>query len=162
MYGKALRVGHRKGAFKKNRKVPTEEGELLTTDFLILRSEISKGLDGETALLNMLDVGTQFSMAHPVVRRTGDAAFRGITRAYGGRCEVQYAYIDGARELIEACDLHGIPHEISAPYIHMNNAMIESWNRIELNGCRVSLEQCGAPMCFWPYAAVHTAYSRSM
>ena len=93
---------------------------------LILKSEISKGIDGETALLNTLDVGTQFLLAHPVVRRTGNAAYRGITRAYGGRCGVQCAYIDGARELIEACDMHGIPHECSAPYIHENNAVIES------------------------------------
>ena len=70
--------------------------------------------------------------------------------------------LDGGKELIEACDAHGIPHECSAPYIHVNNALIESWNRKELYGIKVCLEQCGAPLCFWPYAAVHTAYSQNM
>ena len=162
MYGKALRVGHRKGAFRKNDKIPTEEGELLNMDWMIFRSATSKGMKGEGALLDLLDVGTGFLTAHPTKTNDTDAAYRGITRASGGRCEVKYAYIDGGDELINACDMHGIPHKIAAPYIHQNNPTIESWNRIELYGCRVSLEQCGAPLCFWPYAAVHTAYSRNM
>ena len=114
-----------------------EGGELMTMDFLILRSDVSKGVDGETALLNILDLGPEFSLAHPVVKRSADAVFRGITRVFGGRGEVKYAHIDGAPELIEACDRHAIPHEQAAPYIHESNALIESWNKIELNGCRV-------------------------
>ena len=35
-------------------------------------------------------------------------------------------------------------------------------NRIEIMGCRVSLEQCGSPHCFWPQAMMHFAFSRNI
>ena len=39
---------------------------------------------------------------------------------------------------------------------------MESYNRIEIRGCKVSLEQAGAPLCFWPYASEHVSLSRNI
>ena len=69
---KTLRVSHRKGALKRSGGKPTKEGELLTMDYIILKSQKSRGIRGETVLLLLLDVGTDFLTAHPSVKR--DAA----------------------------------------------------------------------------------------
>ena len=82
--------------------------------------------------------------------------------AYGNRCKVKYARIDDAPELKSACTMHRIPFDTSAPYIHQGNGLIETHNRIELFGGKVSFEQCGAPLCFWPYGLKHFAFSRNM
>ena len=58
--------------------------------------------------------------------------------------------------------MHRIPYETSAPYIHQTNGLIESHNRIELYGGKVSFEQCGAPLCFWPRGLRHFAFSRNI
>ena len=42
---------------KKNGDVLTEEGDVLTMDWIILKNEVSKGADGETVLQLLLDVG---------------------------------------------------------------------------------------------------------
>ena len=55
MYGKAWRMQHRKGAMNRKGERPTEEGELLTMDWMILRNR-SGGVMGEQAHLLLLDV----------------------------------------------------------------------------------------------------------
>ena len=84
---------------------------------------------------------------NPSVRRNADSAYNGILLAYGNRCKVQYCRMDDAKELKKACKMHRIPYETSAPYIHQTNGLIESHNRIELYGGKVSFEQCGSPLC---------------
>ena len=113
----------------------------------------------EPRRLGFLDVGTDWLTAHPSVKRDTASAAAGIARAYGSRCKVKYCRMDKAKELIGACKLHRIPYETSAPYIHETNGLIESHCRIQLHGGRVSLEQCGSPLCFWPYAMAHFALS---
>ena len=158
-FGKGLRVQHRKGAMKRDGTRPTKEGELLTMDWIILKSDESKGIDGESVLLLLLDVGTDFLTAHPSVRRDTAAAYKGISRAYGSRCKVKLCHMDAAKELMAACDQHRIPYETSTPYVHEENGLIEAHNRIELFGGKTSFEQCGAPLCFWLMALEHFAFS---
>ena len=162
MYGKGQRVGHRRGALKRNGGKPSKEGELLTMDWIILKSEKSRGADGETVLHLLLDVGTDFLLANPSVKRSAEAAYNGILLLYGTRCKVKYCRMDDAKELKKSCKMHRIPFETSAPYIHETNGLIEAYNRIELYGGRVCLEQCGAPRSMWPYAFKHYAFSRNI
>ena len=147
---------------KRNGDKPTKEGELLTMDWIIVKNDVSRGEGGETVLQTLLDVGTDFLTVNPSVKRDADSAYRGILLAYGNRCKVKYCRMDDAKELIKACKMHRIPYETSAPYIHQTNGLIESYNRIELFGGKVSFEQCGAPLCFWPYGLRHYAFSRNI
>ena len=155
MLGKGLRIQHRKGAMKRNGFKPTREGDVMTMDWIILKNETSRGLSQETVLLLVLDVAQDWLTAHSSSRRSGNAAYDGVTKAYGSRCKVKYARIDGGPELVQACKAHGIPFEVSEPYEHQANCLIEAHNRVELFGGRVSFEQCGAPLCFWPLAYTH-------
>ena len=109
----------------------------------------------------ILDVATNFLTCYASARRDADAAYKAIIAAYGRR-KVRYARFDNAPELIAACEEHRIPFETSAPYIHQTNGLIESHNRIELYGGKASFEQCGAPLCFWPLALAHFAFSRNL
>ena len=63
MYGKALRVQHRKGAMARNGTKPSKEGDLMTMDVIILKSDVSRGGGGETALFLVCDVATSFITA---------------------------------------------------------------------------------------------------
>ena len=90
----------------------------MTLDWLILKSEVSKGGGGETVLLLILDVGTDFLTAFPSTKRNALAAYQGTLEAYGNRCKVKYCRMDDARELKRACRMHRIPFRTSAPYIH--------------------------------------------
>ena len=120
---------------------PTDEGHLLTMDWLILKSEVSRGIDKETVMLVLLDVGSEFLTVFPSAKRDAAAVYNGILKAYGTRCQVLYCRMDDAEELKRGCEKHGIPYMTSAPYIHQTNCLIESHNCIELFGGRVSLEQ---------------------
>jgi len=146
---------------KRNGAKPTKDGELMTCDYIILKNAISEGSKGERVLLNCLDVGTDWLTPVPDIRRTGRACFNGILQ-HTGKIKVKQAHIDDAKELKKACKDHGIPAVTSAPNIHVTNGYIEVHNRIEIFGCKVDLEQCGAPLMFWPDAFKHFAYSRNM
>ena len=158
-FAKCLRTQHRKGAMKRHGTKPTKEGELMTADWTIAKSEVSRGGGGETVMLNVLDVGCDHVTVHPSVKRDTEAAYDGILQAYGNRKKVKFAYIDNAPELKAACRAHRIPFRTSAPYVHQANGLIESINKQVLYGTKVALEQAGAPPCFWPYAAKHYVFS---
>ena len=138
-----MRIQHRKGAMKRDGSKPTKEGELLTMAWIIFKCDVSKGEGGETVLMNLLDVGTDWLTVYPSVKRDAEAAYNGILKAYGNRCKVKYCHMDDAPELKKACKMHRIPFETSAPYIHQSNGLIESHNRIELYGGKVSLNNVG-------------------
>ena len=133
----------------------------MTADYIILRKSEATGSGGERCLLLLMDVGTDWLTAYPANRRDAETTFHAIAQ-HAGRSKVQYAHIDGAPELIEACTKHGIAFEKSAPYVHETNGLIESLNRVEIFGGRCCLEQAGAPVCFWPYALRHFAFSRNI
>ena len=105
-FGKAYRIQHRTGAMKKNGDKPTKEGELMTMDWMILKSDEQKGVDGETVLQVLLDVGTGFLVANPSVKRNAEAAYDGILMLYGNRCKVKFCRMDDAKELKKACKMH--------------------------------------------------------
>ena len=115
---------------KRNGTKPTKEGELLTMDFIILKSDVSKGVDGETVLLLLLDVGTDRLTAYPSVKRNTDAVYNAILQHYGKRCKVKYCHMDDAPELKAGCRKHGIPFETSPPYVHQPNGLIETYNPV--------------------------------
>ena len=133
----------------------------MTMDFLILKEVIKKGVTEEKVLLTLLDASSEFSTAVPLPKRTAKYVELAIIQHAGLR-KIKYAYTDQAKELVKSCKDQKIPHETSAPYEHQANGMIETYNRIELFGCRCSFEQCGAPSCFWPWASRHVAFARNI
>ena len=98
---------------------------------------------------SLLDVVTDWLIVNPSVKRSAEAAHNGILKACGNRRNVKYCRMGDAPELKKACKMHRNPFETSAPCIHKSNGLIESHNRIELYGGKVSFEQCGSPLCFW-------------
>ena len=106
----------------------------------------------------ILDVGADWFTAVPSPRRDGEATYQAIAMR-AGRSTIQYAHIDGAPELAQACNKHGIPFERSAPYVHETNGLIESINRVEIYGGCVRLfgwrpylflAVCSATFCLCP------------
>ena len=82
MLGKGLRTQHRKGAMTRDGGKPTKEGELLTMDWIILKSDVSNGEGGETVLQNLFGVGTDRLTVNQSVKRNAGVAYNGILNAY--------------------------------------------------------------------------------
>ena len=97
----------------------------------------------------------------PVKKRDATASFNAIYQ-HAGTDNIKYARIDDARELKKALKAHRIPFTTSAPYVHVNNGLAETYVRIALQGGRVNMEQCGAPPTFWPYAIIHYGFARNI
>ena len=133
----------------------------MTADYVIMRKSAATGSRGERCLIVLYDVGTEWLTVYPAGRRDSETTYFAIAQ-HAGRSKVQYAHIDNAPELMDACRRHRIAFETSAPYVHQTNGLIESINRVEIFGGRVCLEQAGAPICFWPYAVEHFAFSRNI
>ena len=136
----------------------------MTADYIGLPKSHSSpfsGISGERCLLLLLDVGTDWLTAYPAPRRDGETTYHAIAK-HAGRSTIKYTHVDGAPELAQACTKHDILFERSAPYVHETNGLIEPFNRVEIFGGRVCLEQAGAPLCFWPYAVRHVAFARNI
>ena len=159
--GKGLHYAHRSGALKKTDYVPKKDGDLMTCDYIIVKAKSSAAVDDEKVLLVMLDVATEWLTAFPAHRRTANYTILGFIQ-HTGLVPIKYARIDDAKELVKARRHQKIPYEASAPYEHQANSLIEVHNRIEIYGAKCSLEQYGAPNCFWPWAAQHMAFSRNI
>ena len=63
--------------FKRDGCKPTKEGEILALVRIILNNVVSRGEAGETVLLNLLGVGTDWLTVHPTVKRDANAAYDG-------------------------------------------------------------------------------------
>ncbi|MBW0491794.1 hypothetical protein O181_031509 [Austropuccinia psidii MF-1] len=53
---------------------------------------------------------------------------------------------------------HGIAHELSIPYEHHQNGLIECTNRTIIEIEQTSLISAGIPVQFWPYSFKHAAF----
>ena len=130
-------------------------------DYIILQTKASGKVTVESVLLVLLDLYDDWLTAFPAARRT--AAYTKLAMVqHAGLIPLRYFYSDNAKEFIKALRSLAIPHETSPPYEHQANGLIETHNRIEIFGSRCSFEQCGAPVCFWPWACQHLAFSRNI
>ena len=134
-------------------KRPTKFGELVTADQIICGSDLDKGIRGETCLLVILDVATDWLECYPLKTKHADSIYESLYKFEGKERVVMRFYSDRAPELIKAAQQMGWLHDKSVPGVHESNAIAESAVRRVLNGTRAVLEAAGFEPEWWPYAA---------
>ena len=136
-------------------------GDLLTADHFNLRSEESKGLQGERNALAMLDVATDYIGVEAAL--TKDATDTELAlKDFNGKHEVRYFYSDDAGEIDQAARQLGWSHPKSAPYKHQANGVAENCVKRVKRGGKVVLLEAGFRPKWWPYAVLYWAIAHNI
>ena len=161
---------------KENRKAreengklppPAKFGEAVTMDHLVSRSDMSKGVGGETNGLLVRDLYSDYVDVIPTTTRTEGSVTKSVMEFQGpdpNQCIVK-CQTDGAPELTNALANLRIYNDISTPYESQTNSYAERPIGTVLGGTRSILEHAGLEEQWWPHAVRHwclmrnTAYS---
>ena len=157
---KCMRARHVTGAMSTG-PVPKKFGDSCTADHIICRGDASAGYKGERDCVMLYDRATRWLSGVPVQTKAAKHAYKAITQ-FAGRQKIRFMHTDESKELIKACDDHGIVHETSPPGIPQSNGLAETMVRIEVEGGRCELSNAGFPPCFWPLAIQHFCFSRNI
>ena len=128
-------------------------GDHIVCDHVIPK-DIEEGIEGQTSMLVIKDVYTQYRCVYPSENKTADS----IARAFKQTSDiVGIVYTDNAPEMLDAIEELGFKHQTSVEYQHSTKAVVEREVRTILEGARSNLLQANMPLTLWPYASKHHA-----
>eukprot|EP00971_Amphidinium_carterae_P183811 3648649-Amphidinium_carterae.1 len=138
-------------------------GQVLHIDHLIAGAE-SRGAQGETCAVVILDQWTRFSGVYPCNKKSGEEVINAI-RHFMGMCD-DWKHVsvksDNSHEIAHAVRSLGLAHYVSTPYRHQSNGLIERHIRRLVESTRANLMQACLPVCYWPQAMRHASMSYNL
>ena len=143
------------------RRSPSAFGQHVCVDHVILSRLSSRGMNGERAVLFIMDMYTRIADFVPVSDKTAEEAIRAI-RYFLGDTPAGKIYSDNSKELIAAVKSTDAIHQTATPHRPQTNAFAERGIRTALEGARAALLQAGMPHRFWPIAVRHHAFASAI
>lgn len=139
--------------------LPAAFGDHLAADHVIAYNDLSSSAAGDAVALMIADFGAGCCCFRAQKTKGGKETACKLREFIGPKHTASYIYIDGSKELAEACDLLSVAHGTSTPGRPESNARAERRVRPILEGTRAALEHSGVPRKFWPYAADHFCHA---
>ena len=131
-------------------------GDHIVADHVIPKN-VEKGIEGQTSMLIIKDVYTQFRYVYPADSKSADSIVRAFQHFLRTVDDVGIVYTDNAPELIDAIEQLGYRHQTSVEYQQSTKAVVEREVRTILEGARPNLHQANMPLSMWPHACRHHA-----
>eukprot|EP00971_Amphidinium_carterae_P315691 6275121-Amphidinium_carterae.1 len=100
-------------------------GDVVTVDNAIAMSPGDYGLNGEMAMIAVLDVCTRWLQCYPVESKESDEICEALRDFCGPNLYIKTMYSDNAPELVRAAQVRSWVHERSVPGISKNNGLVE-------------------------------------
>lgn len=116
----------------------------LTADWMVAKDADPEGIDHEKHCMLVYDLWTHFVMAYPRAFRNTTECMMSL-KHYAGQQKVLTFYSDRGAELIKSAKELRWLHDVSLPYMHTKNAIIERRNQLILRGTRTILMRSGLP-----------------
>ena len=131
-------------------------GDHIVCDHVIPK-DIEEGIEGQTSMLVIKDVYTQYRCVYPSENKTADSIVKAFKHFLTTSDLVGIVYTDNAPEMLDAIEELGFKHQTSVEYQHSTKAVVEREVRTILEGARSNLLQANMPLSLWPYASKHHA-----
>ena len=131
-------------------------GDHIVCDHVIPK-DIEEGIEGQTSMLVIKDVYTQYRCDSPSENKTADSIVKAFKHFLRTSDLVGIVYTDNAPEMLDAIEELGFKHQTSVEYQHSTKAVVEREVRAILEGARSNLLQANMPLSLWPYASKHHA-----
>ena len=131
-------------------------GDHIVADHVIPKN-VDKGIEGQTSMLIIKDVYTQFRYVYPADSKSADSIVRAFQHFLRTVDDVGIVYTDNAPELIDAIEQLGYRHQTSVEYQQSTKAVVEREVRTILEGVRANIHQTNMPLSMWPHACRHHA-----
>ena len=131
-------------------------GDYIVCDHVIPK-DIEEGIEGQTSMLAIKDVYTQYRCVYPSENKTADSIVKAFKHFLKTSDLVGIVYTDNAPEMLDAIKELGFKHQTSVEYQHSTRAVVEREVRTILEGARSNLLQANMPLSLWPYASKHHA-----
>ena len=131
-------------------------GDHIVCDHVIPK-DIEEGIEGQTSMLVIKDIYTQYRCVYPSENKTADSIVKAFKHFLKTSDIVGIVYTDNAPEMLDAIEELGFKHQTSVEYQHSTKAVVEREVRTILEGARSNLLQANMPLSLWPYASKHHA-----
>eukprot|EP00971_Amphidinium_carterae_P233962 4642635-Amphidinium_carterae.1 len=100
-------------------------GDVVTVDHAIAMSPADYGVNGEMAMIVILDVYTRWLQCYPVESKEAEEVCDALRDFSGPYLKIKVMYSDNAPELVKAAYERSWVHECSIPGISKNNGLVE-------------------------------------
>ena len=134
-------------------------GDHIVCDHVIPK-DIEEGIEGQTSMLVIKDVYTQYRCVYPSENKTADSIVKAFKHFLKTSDLVGIVYTDNASEMLDAIEELGYKHQTSVEYQYILPKRLLNGKSAPctiLEGARSNLLQTNMPLSLWPYASKHHA-----
>ena len=132
-----------------------EFGDALTADHFDAKTEVDKGVGGETFGFVVHDCFTNYTDCFPLVSKHSNNNITALNDFTGGNIWAKSFHADGAPEIKSAVEWLGWPFDPATPGRPSTNGIAEGKVKRVLNGTRTTIYQSGLAERWWSYACRH-------
>ena len=136
--------------------------DLLWSDHIIVgKNKVSRGNKGEKVGLLIYDVATHIQDIPALKNKNAQSTFTALMYFLGNHSGKRI-YSDNAGEIAVAAERMRMVHATSTPHKPQSNGLCENRVKQVVQGTRCNVLQSGFPHRFWPLAARHWTFAKSI